>query len=320
MASASRPPPPSARIGDLPAALGELPVFPLPNAVLMPGALLPLHIFEPRYRALVRHALETHRALAIAQLIDGPPDEHGNPPFATIAGAGHIVDHTELPDGRCNILVRGEARVKLVELPFLPPFRRASAEILIDRGEQASHDDITVLMTVATAFATDIRQENPGFDFEIPAGLPRERFADFVAHYLVVDAATRQAILETLDPAARAQMTLQAIATQRAQSRRSNSGPPSLAGNPGRGSGAPRGSVAVRNSWFLKVPERSRWVAHHVPPMATPFPSGAIHRPLRGGADTRSRASRPASTAVAAKAGSGAALISHWFGTPSEYP
>ena len=71
----------------LAAALDDLPIFPLPSVVLFPRALLPLHIFEPRYRAMVEHCMKTHRAMAIAFIPDpNDKDANGEPRFASIAG------------------------------------------------------------------------------------------------------------------------------------------------------------------------------------------------------------------------------------------
>jgi Lon protease-like protein len=209
-------PPARSSSGDLREALSDLPLFPLPNAVLFPGGLLPLHVFEPRYVAMTRHCLETHKAMAIALLDDSGASENGLPRIADVAGAGTIVDFAELPDGRFNIVIRGEARVKLAELPFIPPFRRASAELLDDQGLPPEAQDVTALLAVATAFATDVRSQNPTFDFQLPPTLPPEKTADLVAHYLVVNAAVRQAILGTQDLRERTQKTIEALATQRA--------------------------------------------------------------------------------------------------------
>ena len=107
----------SPRAFDLAPALTALPLFPLPQTVLFPGALLPLHVFEPRYRALVRDVLKTHRSLSVVLITDpGQIDEHGHPAIAPVAGVGIIIDHAELPGGRYNILLRGRARVALAEL------------------------------------------------------------------------------------------------------------------------------------------------------------------------------------------------------------
>src|ERR1700722_8789467 len=104
----------------LEAALNEMPLFPLTQVVLFPHALLPLHVFEPRYRALVTDCLASHSVFAVALITDpAAVDAHGNPPIACIAGAGLIVEHHALPDGRSTLVLQGQARVRLEELPFV---------------------------------------------------------------------------------------------------------------------------------------------------------------------------------------------------------
>src|SRR5262245_6149639 len=109
-------------VKELAPALDALPIFPLPQTVLFPGALLPLHVFEPRYRAMVKDCLGTHKAMAIALIREhGERDTHRHPAIEKVAGIGVIIDHVELPDGRYNILLHGRARVRLEALPFIPP-------------------------------------------------------------------------------------------------------------------------------------------------------------------------------------------------------
>jgi len=77
---------------DLSAGLREVPVFPLPQAVLFPGARMPLHIFEPRYRRMTRDALDTHRLIAVAHIANPVQlDARGQPEIAAVAGVGAIV-------------------------------------------------------------------------------------------------------------------------------------------------------------------------------------------------------------------------------------
>src|SRR3954468_333548 len=103
--------PPLSSVRDLAPALDVLPIFPLPQTVLFPGALLPLHVFEPRYRSMVKDCLSTHKAMAVALIAGiGDRDTHGHPRIEPVAGIGVIVDHVELPDGRYNILLSGRAR------------------------------------------------------------------------------------------------------------------------------------------------------------------------------------------------------------------
>ncbi len=107
-----------------------LPVFPLPGVVLMPSALLPLHVFEPRYRALVQAVLEGHRHLGIATLKPGYEaayhETHGEraPVVFPEIGVGRIVQSEILDDGRSNIVVAHVASARVdTELEVDSPYR-----------------------------------------------------------------------------------------------------------------------------------------------------------------------------------------------------
>ena len=201
---------------DLAPALPALPLFPLPT-VLFPGALMPLHIFEPRYRAMVRDALDTHRALAVVLVTDPETlDAHGHPRIAEVAGAGLIVDHVELPSGRFNILVRGRARVRLEELPFEDkPYRRARATVIVPPPGEAEAGDLSALVSAATAFAARVRERDPRFEFPLPKDADAGALADLCAQHLILDARERQAALETLEVGARVRRVAEALALQR---------------------------------------------------------------------------------------------------------
>jgi Lon protease-like protein len=206
----------SPRPGDLSAALAALPLFPLPQTVLFPGALLPLHVFEPRYRAMVRDVLETHRVLSVVLITDArTTDAHGHPTIADVATAGEIIDHAELPGGRFNILLRGRARVLLRELPFVPLYRTAAATVLADELSEVSHGDHAALLSTATAFASLVRERDRSFDFRLPRDASTSLVADLCAHHLLLDARERQRVLETLDVAARVRRVTEALALQR---------------------------------------------------------------------------------------------------------
>ena len=101
-------------------------MFPLPGVVLMPGAVLPLHVFEPRYRALVTHCMKSDKTFALGTLKPGYEREyHGAPPVYPVMGVGRIVSHQMLPDGRSNILLQSVGRVLMVgELDKHDPFRQ----------------------------------------------------------------------------------------------------------------------------------------------------------------------------------------------------
>ncbi len=111
-----------------PEVLAALAVFPLPNVVLLPGMVLPLNVFEPRYLALVDHVRRRGGFLGMPLLCrDDGPDETFEPVF----GLGRIVAHQRLPDGRRFVRVEGLGRARAVrELMPGVPFRRVQAVAL----------------------------------------------------------------------------------------------------------------------------------------------------------------------------------------------
>ena len=113
---------------------GKVRLFPLPNFVLFPHVMQPLHIFEPRYRDLLEEALQQDRLVAMATLMPGWEDDYeGRPPIFPVACLGGITAHHRLAEGSYNVLVSGLRRVRLVrELPPAKSFREADAEICED--------------------------------------------------------------------------------------------------------------------------------------------------------------------------------------------
>lgn len=114
-----------------------LAVFPLPDMTLFPHTLLPLHIFEPRYRQLVEETLErpvAERYFAMGALMPVPsPDTLGLPPVHRVAGVGRLAEHRRLPDGRFMIVLQGIGRAQLKrELDSGRPYREFEAEWMFD--------------------------------------------------------------------------------------------------------------------------------------------------------------------------------------------
>jgi Lon protease-like protein len=200
---------------DLAAALADLPVFPLPQAVLFPKGLVPLHVFEPRYRAMVAYCMATHRGMVLARLAeDAGLDEEGRPQFERIAGLGLIVQHQLLPGGRSNIVLQGKARVAIEERPSSDPFRRVRATLLPDEGGDVSASDRSALVALANTFANELRTRTD-IDFMVPPDATPDAVADLCAQYLLFDADVRQSMLGERDVATRVKRVIAALAVQR---------------------------------------------------------------------------------------------------------
>lgn len=115
--------------------LDQLPIFPLHRVQLFPRALLPLYVFEQRYRDMIAACLSRGSILAVASLQPGFSSEyHGRPPVRPIAGVGRIVAHRQNADGTYNILLVGLGRVRIrEELPPQYTYREVRAQLLRDR-------------------------------------------------------------------------------------------------------------------------------------------------------------------------------------------
>ena len=113
---------------------GRVRLFPLPNVVMFPHVLQPLHIFEPRYRAMLEEALATDQMVAMAILAPGwEADYEGRPALDPVACLGRIATHNKLENGRYNVLLAGMKRIHLTkELDTDKPFREAMVEIVED--------------------------------------------------------------------------------------------------------------------------------------------------------------------------------------------
>ena len=110
------------------------PLFPLPNVVFFPKTNLPLHIFESRYRQLMRDALNADHRMAIALLQPGwENDYYGNPAVFDVCCLGHIESFEELEDGKFNLILAGERKVRIRSVIKESPYRTISGVTLQDK-------------------------------------------------------------------------------------------------------------------------------------------------------------------------------------------
>ncbi len=111
----------------------QLPVMPLPGAVLFPHALLPLYIFEPRYRNMLEHALRHHRMFCLTLIKPSCPDWHAPEDFFQLATAGLIRACVGRGDGTSNLILQGLQRVRFTSFEQETPFPIARIDIVESR-------------------------------------------------------------------------------------------------------------------------------------------------------------------------------------------
>jgi uncharacterized protein len=173
----------------------RIPLFPLPEVVLLPGTLLPLHIFEPRYRAMVADALSGDRTIGMAMIKPGWETEGRTPEIHPVGGAGRIVEAEELSDGRYNIVLEGEFRYRVVAESPPAPYRVAEVEEIASIPFRDPSEAMRISTEAASLFrAIAAAMEAPPLPEE-PLG--PERLASELAVRLRYDASELQALLET---------------------------------------------------------------------------------------------------------------------------
>jgi hypothetical protein len=184
------------------AGLVYLPIFPLPDLTFFPHTLLPLHIFEARYRAMVNDCLARDRRLAVVGLKPGyESDYEGRPAVHAVAGAGEVVRCERLPSGRFNILLRGDCRIRIErEVPADTLYRMAQGRSLADVG--ADRDAVAPLIEALKKSCRRVLEavERPTarLDEALEAAAPGV-LTDQIASALVASPAVRQRLLEETD-------------------------------------------------------------------------------------------------------------------------
>jgi len=176
----------------------QLPVMPLPGAVLFPHALLPLYIFEARYRKMLEHALRKHRMFCVALVKPICPDWHAAEDFFHLATAGLIRACVERSDGTSNLVLQGLRRVRFASFEREKPFPIASIETV------ESSDSPTVETEALGAKVVELYGSLKHDHRQLPAKLDRylselrdlEMLADLMASTFVSDPLRRQRLLE----------------------------------------------------------------------------------------------------------------------------
>jgi Lon protease-like protein len=194
--------------------LSSVPLFPLPNVVLFPRAVLPLHIFEERYKTMTADALAGDRLVAMALLRAGwEKDYYHRPAIEPVVCVGTILSHERLPDGKYNFLLQGHTRARVVEEVGGAPYRTARLErvaernaLEIDLGDERGR--LVQLFRPAALGGTPVGRQFR----ELLAGPARTAdVADLVAFNYVEDVALKQALLEEADVRRRVRRVIEAV-------------------------------------------------------------------------------------------------------------
>jgi Lon protease-like protein len=197
----------------------RVPLFPLPNVVLFPRAVLPLHIFEERYKQMTADVLSSHGQVAMALLCPGWEREYyGRPVIEPVVCVGTILSHERLADGRYNFLLQGHTRARVADEGPRgeKPYRLARLQPLQESA--ATEDDLTPERHRLTSLF-----DRPAYVSSVPAGrqfremlasgVPIAVIVDLLAFHVlpVEDVALKQSLLAEADVRTRVRRVADAI-------------------------------------------------------------------------------------------------------------
>lgn len=194
-----------------------MPIFPLEQVTLLPQQVLPLHIFEPRYRQMVTEALDGAGQIAMAVFAGGAwkQEYHGKPTIKPAVCVGQIAQHERLEDGRFNILVQGVCRARVLEEKPLTAERQYRLAMLEPVGlESEAFLDLSSARTeleklLSEGPLTHLRAAEPIVEYLRNEDYPTHALLELISFAVVTDATLRYRLLAEGDAEARAKLILE---------------------------------------------------------------------------------------------------------------
>jgi len=196
---------------------GKARLFPLPNLVMFPHVMQPLHIFEDRYRALLEEAMADDRLIAMTLLAPGWEKNYdGRPALHPVGCLGRVAASQQQPDGRSNILLLGLRRVRLVEeLPARKLFREAEVAVIEDDYHTSSAARRTALQSellgVFQQALPKMKQTAEQMEQLLGRSITLGMLTDIIGYTLELDLKLKQQLLEESNVDARAQTLIRHV-------------------------------------------------------------------------------------------------------------
>ncbi|WP_174297580.1 LON peptidase substrate-binding domain-containing protein [Sphingomonas bacterium] len=188
----------------------RLSIFPLPGALLFPGMHLPLHIFEPRYRAMISDAMARDRRIGMIQPRPVTARDPDRPPLFDLGCVGRIAEFEAMEDGRYNLILEGLSLFRVVrELEVTTQFRQVEARLL----PVVADESLALAMRSSLELESRRFAEAQGYqvDWDSVARLDDTAFVNGIAQIAPFDAAAKQALLEAQGLEARAELIVQLL-------------------------------------------------------------------------------------------------------------
>ncbi|MFT5301115.1 MAG: Lon protease-like protein [Mariniblastus sp.] len=193
-------------------------LFPLPNVVLFPGVVQALHLFEPRYCALVEDALAADELITMAYIEPGQLSNNDAPKVSQTVCIGKILSHTKLEDGRYNLFLVGSKRAEIItEIDSETPYRMAEVSVLEDTlNPLINLDDMRgdIITQFRTLAAHKPSWNHEALDLFLDDDLPFSQLVDMICYSCGASPQEQQRVLETIELGNRGLAVIQLMDSQ----------------------------------------------------------------------------------------------------------
>jgi len=188
---------------------GVLPLFPLSSVVFFPNTLLPLHIFEPRYKEMVNAALNNEKIIGMALLKPGwEGDYYRNPEVYDVIGMGRIVSSEELNDGKINIVLYGLKRARIIEIVEELPYRQALVSIMENEYDTNNESFRSIIEEHINKWNLYLDDKQKSHRINVNTKLPLENLTDALGSLIFPNVFDKQKLLEETNVQKRAEIII----------------------------------------------------------------------------------------------------------------
>ncbi len=194
---------------------GVIPLFPLSSIVFFPNTLLPLHIFEPRYKEMVNAAINNEKIIGMALLKPGwESDYYGNPDVYDVIGMGRIVSSEVFEDGKINIILYGLKRAKIQEIITDLPYRLARISIMDNNPNTKDEIYRSKIEQLIYKWNLYLNEKQKAHKINVNTKLPLENLTDALASLIFYNVFDKQRLLEETNVLKRAEIIINDLQTK----------------------------------------------------------------------------------------------------------
>jgi len=194
---------------------GVIPLFPLSSIVFFPNTLLPLHIFEPRYKEMVNAAINNEKIIGMALLKPGwESNYYGNPDVYDVIGMGRIVSSEVFEDGKINIILYGLKRAKIQEIITDLPYRLARVSIMDNNPNTKDEIYRSKIEQLIYKWNLYLNEKQKAHKINVNTKLPLENLTDALASLIFYNVFDKQRLLEETNVLKRAEIIIHDLQTK----------------------------------------------------------------------------------------------------------